>query len=203
MSFYRLSFRYNDTYAFRERPFLTRNQHIHQEIVPDMSGSVNQIASRCKKCGELLDKQNQSLVGLQISKRKFDISKTYDGIMIASKRFRKSYVDNGLTGLIFTIIPDDHEFYSMHTTRRVKYDSKQRETEFFDECPFCNQYKSIIGATPIILMRGESIEDTEFVATDIEFGNDDQKSPLLLCGETCAKVLKQAQLKGVDLVSCS
>jgi hypothetical protein len=41
--------------------------------------------------------------------------------------------------------------------------------------------------------------DREFVRTDLEFGSLDEKHPLILCGVEAARVLRESQLKGVDL----
>lgn len=101
MSLYRFSLQCNDSYAFRAYPKLTANQRLHQDLVPDMSGTARPGVRRCDACGDLLDKWNEPLSGLVLKKRKYDISKTYDDIAVVSERFRAVFEEGGLAGLSF------------------------------------------------------------------------------------------------------
>lgn len=202
MRYYALSEQDNESYAFRAEKTLTENQQVHQLIVPDMSGTTNPDVARCKTCGELLNKWDGSLKGLHIVERKYDISLTYDGVLIVSERFKMVYVKEGLIGLIFHRLPDDKGFYSVKSKRCVAFDSERRKTVFMSQCSTCGKFKEVIGATPVYLRSGEVIEGREFVRTDLEFGSDDEKSPIYLCGEYAATILKKAKLKGVELELC-
>jgi len=48
-----------------------------------------------------------------------------------------------------------------------------------DYCKSCEQFESIIGATPAYL-KGLSSLDKGFYRTDIEFGSSSEKSPLII-----------------------
>ena len=189
----------DDSYAFREYPQLTENQKVHQTIVPDMSGDSRPGLRRCESCGELLDKWNEPLSGFVVKKRKHDIGCTYDGVTAVSEEFKAAYESAGLSGLLFRQLPDDPEFYAIRPERTVQYDAERRGTRFVKQCPQCGRYESVVGATPVYLKPGASISDKEFVRTDLEFGSDDEKSPLLLCGEFAAASLKAANLNGIDM----
>ncbi len=189
----------NDSYAFRESPELTENQKVHQAIAPDMSGGSRPGLRRCESCGELLNKWNESLAGFVVKKRKLDIGHTYDGVTAVSERFKAACESAGLSGLAFHQLPDDPEFYAIRPERAVEYDADRRGTRFVKPCPQCGCYESVVGATPVYLKLGSTIEPSEFVRTDLEFGSDDGKSPLLLCGESAAAALNAAKLKGLDL----
>jgi len=196
---YRFSLHFNDSYAFRDDPKLTENQRVHQEIIPDMSGDSRPGLQRCEACGELLDKWSEQLAGLVVKKRKLDIGCTYDGVTAVSKQFKSVYDAAGLLGLTFHQLPNDPEFYAIRPERAVEYDADLRGTRFLKRCPHCGCYESVVGATPIYLKPGSTIGASEFVRTDLEFGSDDEKSPLILCGESAAEALNTDKLKGLNL----
>lgn len=189
----------NDSYAFRASPDLTELQQLHQTLVPDMSGEARADVRRCEACGTLLDKWNESLVELVVKKRKFDISHTYDGVIVVSARFKSVYKSAELSGLHFRQLPDDPDFFAIRPERAVEYDPERRGTRFENRCSQCGLYESVAGATPVFLKQGATVKSDEFVRTDLEFGSDDEKSPLLLCGSLAAKAMKAAGLKGLDL----
>lgn len=201
MKLFRLSLRDNDSYAFRGYPSLTEYQRLHQEIVPDMSGAPRAEVRRCTACGQLLNKWDEPLVELVIKKRTLDISITYDGVIIASERFRSVYEAQALRGLSYQALPDDGTFYSVRAIKAVPFDADRRKTRFINQCPSCARYESVVGATPVFLKGDSQLEMGEFVRTDLEFGTADGKHPLLLCDEAAAAALTRAKLKGVDLVA--
>ena len=200
MTLHRFSVRDNESYAFREYPRLTAHQQIHQELVPDSSGAVLAGTHRCIECGELLNKWGESLSGLILKKRRYDISCTYDGVQLVSGAFRSAYEEAGLAGLMFRPLPDDPSFFAIRPTRAVAFDSERRGTRFTAPCPGCGIHKDVSGATPVFLRPGSNVKENEFVRTDLEFGSDDEKSPILICGESAARSLSDAKLRGLDLV---
>jgi len=191
----------NDSYAFRGYPTQSDSQKSHQHLVPDMSGANQRRGRRCETCGELLSKWDEPLAGLIIKKRTYDISNTYDGVVVVSPRFMSAYEENKLFGLVFRRLPDDPDFFAIQASRTVEFDSDRRKTRFIRPCPSCGRYESVVGATPGCLRSGSEVEGPEFVRTDLEFGTSDEKQPLLLCGEVVANVLSHAKLKGLDLIS--
>jgi len=190
----------NDSYAFRECPVLTEYQQIHQEIIPDMSGATRAGVRRCEACGELTAKWEESLEGLVLENKKYDISCTYDGIDVVSEKFKDFYDANRLTGLKFRRLPDEPSFYDIQATRIVEFDAVKRGTRYENQCPVCKRYEAVAGAYPVYLKKNANIGINEFVRTDLEFGGNDEMSPLLLCGEEAGRLLSQATLKGLDLL---
>ncbi len=202
---FRLSIQDNDSYAFRLPPRSKDGMPwdaLHHGIVADFSGPVLAEHRRCERCGELLDKWNEPLVGLVIKKRKYDISVTYDGVVAVSQRFKSVYDQSGLSGLQFEPLPNDPEFLKIWPSKSVRFDAEKRKTRFEKRCPACGRFESIVGATPVYLVEGESLPDKGFVRTDLEFASGDEKHPLILCGNLAGRILKDAHLKGVDLVAC-
>ena len=200
MNWFRLSLQRNDSFAFREHPRSTEYQCIHQELVPDMSGTVRSGARRCDTCGELIAKWEEPLTGLVVKCRRHDISVTYDGIVVATVRFKSIYERQKLLGLKFRQLPDDPSFFAVYATRAVQFDAERRKTRFIDRCAECGHFESVVGATPLYLSSNSQIGDKEFVRTNLEFGSDDEKSPVLLCGGMAANTLSRETLNGLDLI---
>lgn len=190
----------NDSYAFRKYPRLTEIQRIHQALVPDMSGASHTEVRRCDVCGELTSKWDELLSHLIIRKRKYDISITYDGVLVVSQRFKSIYEASGLAGLVFRQLPNDPEYFAVTAERVVEFDAERRQTRFIKRCSHCGHYESVVGATPVFLKSGSIVGDSEFVRTDLEFGSGDGKHPLLICGHQAADALSDAKLKGLDLL---
>lgn len=195
---------FNDSYAFRDRPAIhehTPAYELQQTLVPDMSGASRPGVRRCPACGGLLAKWEDPLKGLVIKKRRFDISITYDGIVVVSNTFKSAYDSNGLSGLRFIPLPDDPEFSKIQAIEVVAFDAERRKTRFIKQCATCGQFESVVGATPVYLKERSTVSDLGFVRTDLEFASDDEKHPLLLCGLSAGKALKNAKLKGLDLIA--
>jgi hypothetical protein len=165
-----------------------------------MSGASRPDVHRCETCGELTQKWKEPLSGLVIRKRKYDISITYDGVVVVSQRFKCVFEAACLLGLQFRVLPDDAVFYTIHAARVVAFDAERRKTRFIKQCPQCGRFESVVGATPVYLKPGDQIDPREFVRTDLEFGSQDEKHPLLLCGNDAAQSLSRAKLRGLDLI---
>ena len=199
MNAYRFSQQDNDSYAFRVYPRLTRNQQLHQTILPAMSGQDRPGVRRCIQCGLIQDKWNAPLNGFRVKRRKHDISCTYDGLTVVSSRFISVCDETGITGPTFRPLPDDTDFFAVVAARKVGFDAERCGTRFTNFCAVCNQYAEVIGAYPTYLREGEFIGDLEIVRSDLEFASRDEKCFLLMCGPIAKERLSKAGLKGVDL----
>lgn len=98
MVVFRVSFQYNESYAFREDPFLTEHQRVHQQLIADMSGRTRAGVRRCESCGEIIGKWETPLAGLVIKKRKYDIAITYDGVIVVSEGFKSQCEASAIIG---------------------------------------------------------------------------------------------------------
>jgi len=154
---------------------------------------------RCPGCVNISDKWASMPEGVRIQTRSFDLSSTYDGVAIASRRFRKFVRENGITGVVFRELPSDPLFFQVLATRVVKFDFERRQTIFEELCPVCGRYYAIAGATPAYLLPGERVDPMEFVRTDIEFGTGDEQGPLLICGLKAGELLRDSGLAGFYL----
>jgi hypothetical protein len=194
MDGYRLALEWNDSYAFRDYPLLTDYQRIHQALVPDISGPSKIVVKRCEKCGDLTNKWDESLAGLVIKERQYDVSVTYDGVVVVSDVFKRACDVASLSGLAFRRLPSDPGFYSIRPLRVVPFDYERRKTRFLNKCDMCGAWEAVVGATPVFLKAGSVIGDREFVRTDLEFGNLDRKHPLILCGMESPSALQNLGL---------
>jgi hypothetical protein len=190
-----------DSYAFREEPVVTSNQRHHQSILPAMSGKSPSCYKRCSSCNLLLDKWNETLEGLKVKKRRYDIGATYDGITVVSAKFKEVYETNGLTGLRFRQLPDDPAFYDIYPTRAVSYDTVNSKARFMKLCNTCEQYQVATCGIATLSLAGTSIGPKEFVRSDVEFASYDEKHPLTFCGSEAARIFKAAKLRMLDLMS--
>ena len=154
---------------------------------------------RCKDCGQLTAKWKESLVGLKVRKRRnADISVTYDGVVVVSHRFKQVCEQNKLTGAVFLPLPSDPSFFRITSVKIVKFDPVPAKTEFENLCPTCGQYESVTRTKPLTLKKRSVVPDMGFARTDLEFASDDEKHPLLLCGVSAGKMLKEAGLRGLE-----
>jgi len=158
---------------------------------------------RCPVCKELLAKWEEDLtvnhlvVPIQRRKKKYDISSSYDGVEVVSRRFKELYEHSAMTGLRFVDLGD--EAFAIRATNVVAFDAERRGTSFHKKCEACGRYESVTGATPVYLLPGEIVPHMGFARTDLEFASGDEKGPLLLCGDEVAKILWAAKLKGIVL----
>ncbi len=58
-----------------------------------------------------------------------------------------------------------------------------------------------MGADPISISDKDAIQKRDIVRTDLEFGEDDEKCPVILCGSEIAEILKNKknQIRGLRL----
>ena len=82
----------------------------------------------------------------------------------------------------------------------VQFDSEARETQFQNRCPACGDYQYVTGATPVFLKPGSAVPENGFARTDLDFGSDDAKAPLVLCGDEAVRRLKRRRLRGLTFV---
>lgn len=153
--------------------------------------------TRCSTCGELL-KRPHLIPDFKLNK-KFDVSSTYDGYTIVSKRFVDEWHHNGGTGLVFNQLPADPDYFTVEANKEVEFDSVRRKTRFEDFKPCCNRFKSIAGATPAIIKNANmTLSKTQAFQTDVLFGSGDEKHPLIIIPTSIGIALKKAKLSGLD-----
>jgi hypothetical protein len=153
---------------------------------------------RCEVCGALTKKWEEDLASVPIPKvPRHDVSYSHDCVLIVNHRFKELIDINGISGMGFR--PIQRNLYAARPIITVAFDFVRRGTRFLNRCESCGEYESVVGATPVILMPGEVVPDNGFARTDIEFASNDEKHPIVLCGDHVARTLRKTKLRGVDL----
>lgn len=154
--------------------------------------------SRCGMCGGSLNKMADPLAGVKIRRRKYDVSYTYDGLCIVSKRFKDVWESNGLTGAEFKALPDDQGYYALWSQNIVEYDPDAAGAQFEERCNACGRHKGVTCGR-ICLKAGSFVPDRGLAQTDLWFADvyNDGMNPILLCGDGAKNVLCETNLKGL------
>lgn len=153
---------------------------------------------RCTACGQLVSKWTENLQSARLPPRlNYDVSTSYDGVVVVSPRFRAVYGRTGMVGLRFVELAG--YAFAVQATEIVPFDAQKRGTRLESQCSVCRQYESIVGATPAYLMSGARVPEMGFARTDLEFGSGDEQMPLLIGGSSAAAILEQEQMTGMDL----
>jgi hypothetical protein len=156
--------------------------------------------ARCPVCGTLTRKWEEDLSSFPIPVTlEDDVSCSYDGVLVATARFRNAVIEDEMSGMAFR--PLQAGFFAARPTTVVEFDSAARETRFEKLCPSCDNYESVTGATPVFLVPGSAVPENGFARTDLEFGTGDAKAPMVLCGNEAARRLKGRRLRGLTLVT--
>jgi hypothetical protein len=160
----------------------------------------NPTALRCQACKALLNKWADAASYRPQRRPRLDLGTTYDGVLIASERFAECLARAEIQGL--DLMPLTLGSYLVNPTIVVRFDCKSAGSLFDRQCAVCGHYESVVGTTPIALLPGEVVAENSIVRSDLEFGSNDEKCPVILCGDGAARELKRAKLKGLTLVRC-
>lgn len=158
---------------------------------------------RCPSCLTLVDKWSTPLTGLRLRRRHFDISTTYDGVTVVSRRFAQWLDRLRLGGVEVRQLPDDRQFYQLIVRRVVELDAVRQGVLFEDRCPICGRYDSVVRAFPVYLKADQVVAECDIVRTDLEFGTADEQSPLLIVGNQLADMLRETGMRGFSLEECA
>ncbi len=156
-------------------------------------------AKRCKSCSLVLSKWELDVASKIVINKRADISCTYDGFVIVTERFVS------LLGEIqeceFTLVANSPGYYVLSPHKIVYYDNGDDRLEYGRCCSKCSLHQFIMGADPISISDKDAIQKRDIVRTDLEFGEDDEKCPVILCGSEIAEILKNKknQIRGLRL----
>ena len=154
--------------------------------------------TRCEACGQLTRKWEEVAQPVRGPRRlKLDVSSSHDGVDVVSRRFREVYDGAELGGLRFR--PIGGRGFVVLADAVVEFDAEAYGTRFENRCGVCGSYESVVGAVPVLLRRGSRVPVRGFARTDLEFASDDEKSPILICGDDAAEALRAAGLRGLNL----
>ena len=151
---------------------------------------------RCPACGFRTDFFAHNPLYRQVRKRRSDLLFTYDNIPIVSQAFRSFCLDHGYANIDFLEFEDDPAHFHLQVNNILPFNAKKRETRFIDYCPVCENYKSVIGATPAYLEIRAPLEEGLY-RSDLLFASGNGKGPLLIVGRQTRVSMEAVGLKGL------
>lgn len=156
----------------------------------------------CPHCDSVIGEIELSEVVFEPKIKKYDVSYSYDGVLIANSKFKKICESMKLRNIIFQTVNNDLGLYAMSVNKVVKFDFEARKTRFVNPCDLCGNFESIVGATPAFLLEDLPKENIEIYKTDIEFGSGRNKHSLLVVNEVTKKALEATEIKGLRFKEC-
>jgi hypothetical protein len=147
----------------------------------------------CAKCGYKTDPFYIN-PAFRVKRRVYDVSYTYDGYQIVSRKFKEACLRAKLTGVGFQELPADSEFFHLKPTAVVSFDGERSHTSFLRRCPACSHFRDIVGLNPACL---KSAPTTDLSRTDLLFGSGNEMHPLIILSETAKDVIQRERLIGI------
>ena len=162
------------------------------EVLQDMDG-----LAVCPKCGYRTDFFYINS-HFRASRRTYDLSSTYDGYTIVSRKFKEFCQRRGYEKLDFKGFEADPDFFALMSATIVEFDSDRSKPRFEDYCDACGNYESIVGPSPIYLKDISTPLADSFYRTDLLFASGNEKHPLIIIGpDTKAAILCEG-FKNID-----
>jgi hypothetical protein len=128
-----------------------------------------------------------------------DVSSTYDNVKVVSQRFVDVCREHELPGITFHRFEGKNgAYFFLESDRVVPFDPDRRGTRFEGRCAECGNFETVVGATPVYLRR-EAPLGRGFYRTDLSFGSNQGKRPILLIDSESAELLDSLRLRGLDL----
>jgi hypothetical protein len=182
---------------------LTYNKrHMYQIVMPDNDIDFfrdREGRQRCIVCRQLTAKWTEDLSAVPIERfPRRDVTTSVDGIRVVLPRAKEA-MEAALADQ-FQFDPLQRGLYAMMPRLIVPFDAVARETRFVKQCLTCGEWESIVGATPVFLVPGTVLPAECVARTDLVFGSNDEKGPLLLAGDYAASKLAALRLSGCELV---
>jgi hypothetical protein len=146
----------------------------------------------CDKCGYRTDYRLNN-VHFKLTRKIYEFSYTYDGVVIVSLRFKEFCGRNGYNNLRFIELERSFGFFQMSVTNNVlPYRARLKEKL----CDKCGQYEEIIGPSIDEQKVHEPLKD-QFYQSDLWFGSGNSKSPVLIVGEATKRKLEGEKFKNI------
>ncbi|MFD1000489.1 hypothetical protein ACFQ21_14285 [Ohtaekwangia kribbensis] len=152
-------------------------------------------AGICHACGLLLNFEYHN-PDLKLRRATFDLSHCYDLGIIVSLRFKEFCIRHDYTGIRFSDFRALQNNYQLFIDNKIELDVIKRKIQFIKKCKHCHRYKEVIGATPAFLKNEEPIPNG-FFASDLLFGSDNSKNPIMIVGSETREKLQTERIKGL------
>ncbi len=149
----------------------------------------------CPACGLLLNFEYHN-PDLKLRRSTFDLSHCYDVGTIVSLRFKEFCIRQNYTNVRFSAFYASQNYYQFFIDNKIALDTVKRDIQFVKKCKHCHRYKEVIGATPAFLKNEEYIPDG-FFTSDLFFGSDNSKNPVIIIGTETREKLQTEKIKGL------
>jgi hypothetical protein len=147
----------------------------------------------CGTCGRKTDGGFVS-PAFRVKKRRRDITATYDGYTIISRRFLDLCVENGWGSDHVVPLPGDAQFYWLRPSRVLEFDGTTTKP-----CPQCHEFYDVIGPRPRFCEGLNRPLPEGFYRSDLEFGSGPEQRPTVVVGARTGDALFGAGLSGLVL----
>jgi hypothetical protein len=87
-------------------------------------------------------------------------------------------------------------YFHLAVDDQVTFDTQRRKTRFGPLCDLCGQFRWVAGATPAYLVCGQAPLEGIF-RTDMEFGDRNGRSTLLIVGKELKRRIEVCEFTGV------
>ncbi|MGA2602185.1 MAG: hypothetical protein ABSH09_34905, partial [Bryobacteraceae bacterium] len=150
----------------------------------------------CPGCGSCLDRSYSPATLDLKDARRYDFGNTQD----LQPLFSKPLVDmiNDLSGqrLAANAVRGSRGYFHLVVTETVEFDAQRRKTKFGPPCDVCGRVKWIAGATPAFLICNQ-IPPNGIFRTDLEFGGQNGRAPLLILGKELKEKIESRRFPGI------
>ncbi len=133
----------------------------------------------CGKCGTCLDYVYVPLKVKIPKSNRYDYSATYDNRPICSLRFINFLRNNLGFAVRSWRVGTNPDYFYIFPDSEIPFDPIATQTRFEKKCRRCGSYDSIVGVTPAHVKVGR-LPGRGIFRTDLAFGSDKEKFPLIL-----------------------
>jgi hypothetical protein len=150
----------------------------------------------CPRCGSCLNRSYYpSTLSVQGASR-YDFGYTQDLQPLFSKSLVNVINDQTGTSVAANEIRGSGGYFHLAVPETIQFDAQRRKTEFGPRCGVCGQFEWVAGATPAFLI-GDQVPPDGILKTDLEFGDQHGKSPLLVVGRKLKEIIESHAFPGI------
>jgi hypothetical protein len=151
----------------------------------------------CAACGMVLDFTYVN-PNYRVPKRCPDLSHTYDGFFVASRKFRDLVEAERLDGFEFRQVPKSADYYTVILTRVLPV-TEPPELKRKEFCETCRRYVSVWGLSHLAIRIEEGRAYHGFYRSNIEMGYRLMMFPLWFVTADLKESIKKFKLTGIYL----
>jgi hypothetical protein len=133
----------------------------------------------------------------KLKRKQYDVSYTYDGYLIVSKKFKSFCEEKKYNNYIFHNLANEPDFFFLECLDIISLDYDRRKVKFIDLCEVCGRHAEVIGANPSYIENNFEMKENTFYRSKFDFGSYNRKSPLIIIGNEMAEEMLKMKFKGL------